>query len=266
MSKEVAQKAEAGLPSADVMDLITEFEGDGLDYDTSELQIPFIRIIQAMSPQANKRDAAYIEGAGVGDVFNTVTGQHWDGEAGIKVIPCYQETKYLKFRSMDDGGGFLGELAKDDPDLKRTQRTGAKEILPDGNELVKSDQHYCIILDDSGIPSFGIVDMKSASLKVSKRWKTQLSMLSMKDSNGVLRKPAIYSTMWTLSTVEESNDKGTWPNWTIAHAGYVPDKDTFMMAKNFRESVQSGAAKAVAEDLTTEEGSSTSRSGEEAPF
>ena len=51
MSKAIAEKQEAGLPSADVMDLITEHEGVGLDYETSELQIPFIRLAQPGSPQ-----------------------------------------------------------------------------------------------------------------------------------------------------------------------------------------------------------------------
>ena len=39
--KEISQKSD-NLPSADVMDLIAEDAGVGLDYDTSELQIPFI--------------------------------------------------------------------------------------------------------------------------------------------------------------------------------------------------------------------------------
>lgn len=261
--KAVAEKTQAGLPSADVLDLIAETAGDGLDYDTSELQIPFIRVIQAMSPQVNKRDPAYIEGASVGDIFNTVTGQHWDGETGIEVIPCYQETKYLKWRPREQGGGFLGEMPKDDPDLARTQRNGAKEILPDGNELVKSDQHYCLVLGEDGIPGFGIVDMKSSGLKVSRRWKTQLKMLTVKDANGELRSPAIYATKWKLSTVEESNDQGSWLNWTVASAGFAPDKGTFLAGKQFRESIMSGAAKAVAEDLGEED-----RRGvvEDAPF
>ena len=55
MSKEV-KKAEDNLPSADVMSLVSTYEGVGLDYDTSELQIPFIRILQALSPEINKRD------------------------------------------------------------------------------------------------------------------------------------------------------------------------------------------------------------------
>jgi len=205
-SKEVAAKAEAGLPSADVMDLLAGHEGEGLDYDTSELQIPFIRIIQAMSPQIKKSDPAFISGASQGDVFNTVTGEYWEGEGGITVVPCYQETKYLKFKPREAGGGFMGELRKDDPDVSRTTRSGAKEILPDGNELVKSDQHYVIVVDEDGVPGFGIVDMKSSGLKVSRRWKTQLKMLTVKHpKTGQLVSPPLFGTQWKLSVVEESH-------------------------------------------------------------
>jgi hypothetical protein len=249
-TKEVANKTGAGLPSADVLDLLAGHEGEGLDYDSSELQIPFIRVIQALSPQIKKTDPAFIPGAAMGDVFNTVTGQHWSGEDGITVVPCYQETKYLKFKPREQGGGFMGELAKDDPDISRTNRSGAKEILPDGNELVKSDQHYCIIVDEEGIPSFGIVDMKSSALKVSRRWKTQLKMLTIKHpKTGALVSPPLFGTQWKLSVVEESNDQGSWYNWTVNNAGFVQDKELLDAAMNFRKSIMSGEAKSVAEDV-----------------
>jgi hypothetical protein len=260
-TKQVAAKQETSLAlSEEMMSVLDEHEGQGLDYDTADLQIPFIRVIQAMSPQVNKRDPAYIDGASVGDIFNTVTGQYWEGEEGVTVIPCYQETKYLKFRPRDGGGGFLGELRKDDPDIARATRNGSKEVLPDGNELVKSDQHYCLVLGDDGVPGFGIVDMKSSGLKVSRRWKTQLKMLTVK-SNGQLKSPAIYMTQWKLSTVEESNDQGTWLNWAVASAGFVSEKPLFDSAVAFRTSVMSGEAKAVAEDVVPEE-----REATDAPF
>ena len=34
-----------------IMDDILNSAGEGIDYDTNELQIPFIRAIQALSPQ-----------------------------------------------------------------------------------------------------------------------------------------------------------------------------------------------------------------------
>ena len=104
--------------SADVMDDIFETAGEGASFDSSEMQIPFVRIAQAMSPQLSKKKPEFIEGASQGDVYNTVTSQYWDGEEGIVVIPCYQTTKYLEFIPREQGGGFQGEIPANDPVLK----------------------------------------------------------------------------------------------------------------------------------------------------
>ena len=243
---------------SNILDDILETAGEGVDYETSELQIPFIRVIQALSPQIKKSDAAFIKGAEQGDLFNTVTGEVWKGEEGINVIPCYQETKHLEFTPRDQGGGFVGELPAGDPNILKTTRQGAKETLPSGNELVKSDQHYCIVLNKDGSAQPAIVDMKSTQLKISRRWKTQIAMQKIPDKNGVMRTPALFATIWNLKTVEESNDMGTWYNYTVEKVDLVKDKNLFIDAKNFRSSVESGAAKAVPEEVVTE--------SDEAPF
>ena len=243
---------------SNILDDILETAGEGVDYETSELQIPFIRVIQALSPQIKKSDAAFIKGAEQGDLFNTVTGEVWKGEEGINVIPCYQETKHLEFTPRDQGGGFVGELPAGDPNILKTTRQGAKETLPSGNELVKSDQHYCMVLNKDGSAQPAIVDMKSTQLKISRRWKTQIAMQKIPDKNGVMRTPALFATIWNLKTVEESNDMGTWYNYTVEKVDLVKDKNLFIDAKNFRSSVESGAAKAVPEEVVTE--------SDEAPF
>ena len=243
---------------SNILDDILETAGEGVDYETSELQIPFIRVIQALSPQIKKSDAAFIKGAEQGDLFNTVTGEVWKGEEGINVIPCYQETKHLEFTPRDQGGGFVGELPAGDPNILKTTRQGAKETLPSSNELVKSDQHYCMVLNKDGSAQPAIVDMKSTQLKISRRWKTQIAMQKIPDKNGVMRTPALFATIWNLKTVEESNDMGTWYNYTVEKVDLVKDKNLFIDAKNFRSSVESGAAKAVPEEVVTE--------SDEAPF
>ena len=243
---------------SNILDDILETAGEGVDYETSELQIPFIRVIQALSPQIKKSDAAFIKGAEQGDLFNTVTGEVWKGEEGINVIPCYQETMQYNRRPRDQGGGFVGELPAGDPNILKTTRQGAKETLPSGNELVKSDQHYCMVLNKDGSAQPAIVDMKSTQLKISRRWKTQIAMQKIPDKNGVMRTPALFATIWNLKTVEESNDMGTWYNYTVEKVDLVKDKNLFIDAKNFRSSVESGAAKAVPEEVVTE--------SDEAPF
>ena len=125
MNKEIVTKKDQ-LP-ADLLDEITASAGEGTTFDSSEMQIPFIRIIQALSPQVNKKDPAFIDGADQGDAFNTVTSEFWTGEEGLLVIPCYQETKFLEFVPRESGGGFMGELEPNNPDIQNTERKGAKE-------------------------------------------------------------------------------------------------------------------------------------------
>ena len=43
-------------------DDIFETAGDGASFDSSEMQIPFVRILQPMSPQLKKGKAEHIEG------------------------------------------------------------------------------------------------------------------------------------------------------------------------------------------------------------
>jgi len=259
----VAKKKETAV-STDVMDDILEFAGEGAAYDSSEMQIPFVRILQAMSPQLKKREAEYIEGSEQGDMFNTVTKQHWTGDDGITVIPCYQTTKYLEFTPRDQGGGFRGEIAATDPVLQRTERQGAKEMLPNGNELVKSDQHYCLVVEADGTYQPVVIDMKSSQLKVSRRWKTQIAMQKIKHpKTGAMITPPLFATQWKFTTIEESNDQGSWFNYQIEKVGLLESRDLMLEAKSFRDSVAAGEVKAA-----PEEGSSTASSSnsDEIPF
>ena len=259
----VAKKKETAV-STDVMDDILEFAGEGAAYDSSEMQIPFVRILQAMSPQLKKREAEYIEGSEQGDMFNTVTKQHWTGDDGITVIPCYQTTKYLEFTPRDQGGGFRGEIAATDPVLQRTERQGAKEMLPNGNELVKSDQHYCLVVEADGTYQPVVIDMKSSQLKVSRRWKTQIAMQKIKHpKTGAMITPPLFATQWKFTTIEESNDQGSWFNYQIEKIGLLESRDLMLEAKSFRDSVAAGEVKAA-----PEEGSSTASSSnsDEIPF
>jgi hypothetical protein len=125
MTTDIAKAKETAV-STDVMDDIFEHAGEGTSFDSSEMQIPFVRLLQPLSPQLNKKKSEYIEGASAGDAFNNVTGQYWDGEAGIEVIVCFQTTKYLEFVPRDMGGGFKGEIPANSPLLQQTTRSTAR--------------------------------------------------------------------------------------------------------------------------------------------
>jgi len=247
MANEVATAKNTAL-SADLLDDMMLDAGEGAAFSADEMQIPFVRLLQALSPQLNKKKAEYIEGASSGDAFNNVTGQYWDGEQGLTVIPCYQTTKYLEFTPREMGGGFRGEINPNNPVLQQTTRSGSKEILPNGNELVKSDQHFCLIVDEDGGFQPAVIDMKSTQLKVSRRWKTQIAMQKVTLPDGRKVTPPVFATMWKLRSVEESNDQGSWSNWAVEKVGLVEDRDLYQEARTFRKSIEAGEVKAAPDE------------------
>ena len=43
-----------------------------------DLALPFLKILGQLSPEVNKRDGKYVEGAEPGKIINTVTNQLYD--------------------------------------------------------------------------------------------------------------------------------------------------------------------------------------------
>ena len=196
-----------------------------------------------MSPQLKKSDAAFIEGAGQGDIFNTVTGQVWSGEKGILVLPVYYQLKYIEFVLRSQGGGFVSELAGNSQEVKNAVRDKDThmEMLESGNELVKTAQHYVQIVHEDGSLEQAIIDMKKTQLKKSRLWN---SMMMMQREEGKV-KPS-FSNVYRLSTTEDSNDKGSWYTWMVKLEGPAPSKDAYLEARGFYENVSSGALRITA--------------------
>ena len=65
---------------------------------------------------------------------------------------------------------------------------------------------------------------------------------------GALVTPAVFATMWKLTTTEESNDQGSWNNYQVEKVGLVENRDLLLEAKSFRESIAAGEVKAAPEE------------------
>ena len=92
---EVATKNGGGAVAVIDDDLLSL--GTGLeDTSSDDFAIPFLQLLQALSPQLNKNDGKYVKGAEQGNIFNTVTGEATDGDEGLIVVPCYYNKKYLE--------------------------------------------------------------------------------------------------------------------------------------------------------------------------
>ena len=104
MATQVTKKEETAIALPDFEDI----GGLGFEETTSQdMAIPFLRILAQLSPQVNKRDGAYVEGAEAGMMFNTVANKVYDGEQGVTVIPCYYNRRYVEWAPREKGGDTL---------------------------------------------------------------------------------------------------------------------------------------------------------------
>ena len=252
---QVAQKKTTQVVVSELDKMLEADSGAGLENITTEdMQIPFIRIIQALSPQLQKDDPLYIKGAEQGDIFNTVSQEIYKQDEGVIVVPAFFEKKFLEFQLRSSGGGFVRELAADDKDITMTSRENTVELLPNGNELVRTHQHLVIAQSADGTIAPSVLDMKKTQLKVSRRWNTLKN--SARLPSGALM--PIYGTAWRVTTVLEANDQGKWFNYKLDRINDVtPEIEKMMLeARNMYQGVSKGEVKmaaAPADDMAKEE-------------
>ena len=237
---QVAEKKSAGLPS----NMFEDDAAKGLGaIGQEDLALPFLKILGQLSPEVNKRDGKYVEGAEPGMIFNSVSGELYDGVKGIDVIPCFYKLEYIEWKDRGEGLGAPVAIYDSSSDIMSKTKPDAnyKDRLPNGNYIEKTASHFVIVSGDS--PSTALISMKSTQLKISRKWNSMMSGIKMKGANGMFT-PASFSHIYKLKTTQMSNDKGTWFGWEVSKVGPVTDKGLYDQAKGFSENISKGSVKA----------------------
>ena len=218
--------------------LTSMFEQDkagGMDQmGQGDFAMPFLRGLGQLSPEVNERDAKYVSGAKAGMIFNTVTKQAYDGVEGVNVIPCGYKREYVEWSDRGEGTSAPVAIHSVASGIINDATRGAdyKDRLPSGNYLENTASYFVMLPDMQQ----ALITMKSTQLKVSRSWNSMMNSIKLQGKNGLFT-PAAYSHVYKLSTVQQSNDKGTWFGWNIEKVGPVQDKNLYEAAKQFASSV-----------------------------
>ena len=237
---QVATKKEGALAT---FDMEADAAQGAQNISQEDLALPFLKILGQLSPEVNKRDGKYVEGAEPGKIINTVTNQLYDK---VSVIPCHYKRQYVEWQDRGTSTGAPVAIHDADSDIisQTTRGKDYKDRLPNGNYLENTANHFVLI--DGENPETALISMKSTQLKVSRKWNSMMMGIKMQGKNGLFTPPT-YSHIYNLSTVQMSNDKGTWFGWDVSKAGPIANKDMYDMAKNFAISVGKGEVEAKPE-------------------
>ena len=235
MTKEVIKKEEGAL-ATNMFE--ADANGGAQNIEQEDLALPFLKVLGQLSPEINKKNGRYVEGAEPGMILNSVTKKLYDGDKGINVIPCAYERKYLEWKPRELGGGLVGMHSIDDPIVRTTKRDQMnKDILPNGNYLENTASHFVVITgEDAGT---GLISMTRTQLKVSRTWNSMMMSIKLQGKNGLFTPPT-FSHIYNLKSVQMTNDKGTWFGWDINKIGPVTDNNVYSLAKDFAEKIGKG--------------------------
>ena len=230
---QVAEKKEGALA-------VNMFEADAAqgaqNISQEDLALPFLKILGQLSPEVNKRDGKYVEGAEPGKIINTVTNQLYDN---IDIIPCHYKRQYIEWQDRGQSTGAPVAIHEADSDIvsQTTRGKDYKDRLPNGNYLDNTANHFVLFCGDN--PGTALISMKSTQLKVSRKWNSMMMGLKMQGKNGMFTPPT-YSHIYKLKTVQQSNDKGTWFGWDVSRVGPIEDAGIYKIAKDFGANVSKG--------------------------
>ena len=196
-----------------------------------DLALPFLKILGQLSPEVNKRDGKYVEGAEPGKIINTVTNQLYDS---LQVVPCHYKRQYIEWQDRGTSTGAPVAIHEAGSDIvsQTTRDKSYKDRLPNGNYLDNTAQHFVLALGKT--PQTALISMKGTQLKVSRKWNSMMMGIKMQGKNGLFTPPT-YSHIYNLKTVKMSNDKGNWIGWAYSKVGPVEDAAAYKMAKEFSE-------------------------------
>ncbi len=212
--KKVNGKKGASKPIPETLDDLLQDQGFELATSGS-YAMPFLRILQKLSPEVDKDETAYIKGAKAGMILHTVQKTV---HKTVNLIPLKYKDSYIEWIPRASGGGFVQEYDALDPIvseiLSGCTRVENATMLPNGNEFKLHSNYFCALETPSGEFEPVMVSMSSSQLKTSRIWLSTLRAMTLRINGKDVPAKNIRSYQWEFTTEKLSNDKGTWFGWT----------------------------------------------------
>lgn len=213
-STAVATQAAAQLPAH----LRVEGQGRGNENVTAQdLTIPRLGLLQGLSPQLEPGHAKFIPGATVGQMFNSLTNELYDVVYFSDV--CFRK-EYGVFVKRTAGGGFRGSFATEVEAVTAMETMEGKADL----ECIETGVHFCVMLEPKD-PEQDFSDENQKAVGEFVLFFTVTKLKVSRNLNSLIRnrqQPSDrWAGAWLMTSVKETNKKGTFFNYSVAPFGWV---------------------------------------------
>jgi hypothetical protein len=210
-------------------------EGVGI----ADLVVPRIEVAQALSPCLDEsNEAAYIEGAKQGNLFNSLTRMLY-GQS-VLVVPVLFNKQFLLWRDRDSGGGFRG--AYDSPEEANKVLVTLEK--PDEWEAIDTGQHLVLVVRADGVVEEAMMSLARTKMKVSRQW------------NSLVRQAGgdRFSRAYEVVGVKEKNTKNQdYFNFSVRPVGF-PTQAVYEQAAALYENLKAGKVRVQMDTSDVDDG------------
>jgi hypothetical protein len=196
MTKDVVKKEQNEIVDVSIFEgEVTGFEGT----NASTFKTPFLKVLQAQSPELSRNNSKFIPNAQIGQFCNSASQELYNE---LEIIVLKVEHSLLVWKP--NRGGFVGRYSHNEEKNIVSRKDGVKKWDIDGNEVVDTIEFFCVNIHDPS--DIFIFPLSKASLKHANSFASRLRLLK---ANGKQVKVS-WAGIWKISTMEEINEKGSW--------------------------------------------------------
>jgi hypothetical protein len=248
----------AGLPNG-LADLVEGDAGQGISQAQEDNLVPLIYVLQTNSPQCNKRDDRYVDGAEPGDIWlRGAPSPVVKGADGFLFQPCHFVKDWVEWVPRDSGGGFVGRHderpanAREVRDPKKPSKV--VYITPDGHEVKETRNHMGYAITSAGPMPYAI-PLTSSGHTVSREWMGLMGRQRLPNKPNV--QPPSWALYYRLRTKMRHNADGDWFVLSVENAGpdgtplWVPTADDYQRGKALHDAFTSGSKQMEHEQTTS---------------
>jgi hypothetical protein len=229
------------------------------DMNADDLQLPRLKLLQTMSPELENDDALR-----AGSVFNSVTGDWWPSDQGVKIVPCVYHKTYVEWAPLNSGTKGPVAVHQSKEVMNNTVYGEDNKYYTNdnsGNYIEETANYFVLIIGGKGETSQAVVSMKSSQLTPSRNWNSKMKNLKIQNSSGVYFTPPMWSHSYLLKTEKTKNGDKTWYKWKVEVDSMLTVGDHITQARAFSEEM------AVAKDkLAPDQDEGKASSDEKLPF
>lgn len=252
-STAVAKKQTGAVASAEEMaKMMAGDAGKGVSTAMEDNVVPLIYILQAQSPQAQKKKEEYIDGAEAGYIWFRGTKSLVDGEDGILAQPCYFSKSWIEW--MPNRGGFVARHDERPADaVQKTDPQNPKRKFwerPNGNIVVETREHVVLVHEVFDRPTPFVIPMSGSNHTASRGW---MGAMNRKIIPGSDEPAPSFGFLYRLRTTFRTNDQGDWYAWDIQdelndndEPAMVTDVEAYKAARKICDDFSRGTLKAQA--------------------